>query len=480
MYQYERFSQFLKEAVDRTGLHNNEMIRSLGIDRSSYYQFLKGTRLPTKEQYQALKHFMLLPKEEIMQLDDVYFRSVLGENTWEDILNVREFVKMLSKASYPSGLGSENLISDIPETGGKNDRSTDRQTVRFLRGQKEVEAGIEEVLHEALQEKKLDYHMPVSADTFYILLRKLAVRAGKDMEVRQLAGLQGGRIADRKEAAGIFRGLLGFLSSRPDIYPECRYYYNAAGKISDSGLLYPWYIISGNIVLMISSDFCSGVFSCDEELAKAFSEQFGKAFSESVPLMKKYGALEQNLRAVREFLQGKKEVNYEAIPCTAMIATPQMIRKYVIPQAQEALIQHCEALQKDETMIDISSITGLKKFIETKRIPEIPEAFMRPVETEDLIWYMDNVLERLGSTLFIIDESRIPPVYDWDITIIEGYSVLIHQHNFDTIIVDEKNIVDIFTSFAQNISETPFVMDMEKARKELLDIRSELVLQLQQ
>ena len=46
-------------------------------------------------------------------------------------------------------------------------------------------------------------------------------------------------------------------------------------------------------------------------------------------------------------------------------------------------------------------------------------------------------------------------------------------------ILDEKNIVDMFTSFAVHIPETSYVLEEEKARKELLDIRSELAQQLQ-
>lgn len=472
MQQYQKFAQYLNQVITQAGLHKNEMIRNLGIDRSSYFQILKGNRLPTREQYQNLKQLLLLPKEENIVLDDLYYRAILGEDTWDNIRHVSGFIKVLSESEKPRPV---NAVSPVSFTM-QNSRP---EIIRFLQGREGVQAGIEEILYAALSEKKLDFFMPASADIFYDLLRQMIPRVTADCTIRQLTGLPGGRIADRTEAISVFQGLLAYLSARTNIHLECRYYYNSVSNISDIGLLYPWYVICGNNVLIISSDFRNAVFSKDTEFASAYSAQFEQAYGESTPMLKNYGLLEQNLRTIREFLKGKQEVNYEALPCIAMIATPDKIRKYVIPQAQEELIAHCEQLQRDETMIDISSFSGLRYFLKVRKIPEIPDAYMKEIDLQDLLWYTDILLERLGTTLHMIDETRIPAAYDWDITIIEDTSVLIHHHNFDTIIIDEKNIVDIFTSFAQHIAETPYIMDDEKARKELLDIRSELMMQLQ-
>lgn len=473
MNHYERFSQYLNMLIEQAGLHKNKMVRLLEIDRSSYFQILKGRRLPTKKQYRKLKELLFLPKEEKERLDDLYCRASFGEKTWEDILRVRTLIQVLCDNELKNQTdASGRKKADEYSTQSDMDYPSD---TRFLQGESAVRAGITEIFKRSGSTGTLDYFMPASANAFYELLNAHLAGAGHELHVRELSGLPGGRAADINEAQGVFNGLRTYLSLSSDISLECRYYYNSVSKISDIGLLYPWFIICGNCVLMLSADLLGAVITYDAEIVKAFSAQFEKAFSESTPLMRNYGSLEQNLGAIREFLKGRCEVNYEAIPCIAMIATPDMIRKYVIPQAQGELIAHCSTLQRDETMIDVSSISGLKRFLRERRIPEIPSEFMSRIETEDLIWYVDILLERLGETLFIIDESRISAAYDWDITIIEEYSVLIHHHNFDTIILDEKNLVDMFTSFAQNITETPFVMDTEKARKELLEIRSELV-----
>ncbi len=474
MKQYDRFARVLNTAITQSGLQKNEMIRILEIDRSSYFQFLKGNRLPTKEQYNMLKKILLLPKEDMVQMDEQYYRAVLGEDVWENIQQVRHCVGILAERHEIDAIRESIASSDE-----QNLPSDNGLLIRYLQSHDEVKKAVADILAEAITADGLDFYIPISADAFFDQMGRMMTKGGHRIRMRWLTGLRGGRIDDQKEAMSVFQGLLFFLSAQTDIHLECRYYYNSVSKVSDIGLLYPWYILTGKNVLMISQDFRKAVCVQDEQFAKAYADRFEQAFADSTPMLKNYGSLEQNLQAIREFLKGKREVNYEAIPCTAMIATPEMIRKYVIPQAQEALIAHCSALQRDETMIDVSSISGLGTFLKTRKIPEIPEAYMREVEPEDLIWYVDNLLKRLGSTLFIIDEDRILPAYDWDITIIEEYSVLIHHHNYETIIIDEKNIVDIFTSFARNILESPFVLDAEKARKELLKIRTGLVREIQ-
>lgn len=479
MKPYEKFAKYLGVLVEDAGLHKNEMIRNLGIDRSTYFQILRGDRLPTREQYQRLRRSLLLPKKEEDQLDDLYFRMVLGEDISDDIGHVWDLIRFLSEIEQDT-VSENGVLETSLEKLAKADVKPDVwESTRMLAGRQEVEVGIGKVLYEALSSAGLDFYMPSAADAFFGHLKQFLQLCRNELQVRQIVTFPGGRIGDKTEVAGILEKLLIFLSAGTNLHYACSYYYHAIDRDSDIGLLYPWYVICDNCILMVSADFRSALYSENETVIRAYRERFEQAFQEGTPLIRNYGALEQNLRAIKDFLQGN-EVNYEAIPCIAMIATPENIRKYVIPEAQELLIAHCTAMQQDEHMTDYASFSGVRRFFETGLIPEIPSAFMRPVDQEYYLVYLDILLERLGDTLFMIDESKIPAVHDWDITIVEEASVLIHRHNFDTIILDEKNIVDMFTAFARNLPQTAYIMDTEKARKELLDLRAEVMMELKQ
>ena len=63
------FSEFLSEIISKSGYSKNEIIRLCDIDRSSFYKFLNGSRIPTSEQFE-----MLCNKLQISNADEKELR----------------------------------------------------------------------------------------------------------------------------------------------------------------------------------------------------------------------------------------------------------------------------------------------------------------------------------------------------------------------------------------------------------------------
>ena len=48
------FAELLTEIISQSEISKNEMIRTCDIDRSSFFKFLSGQRIPTMEQFNRI------------------------------------------------------------------------------------------------------------------------------------------------------------------------------------------------------------------------------------------------------------------------------------------------------------------------------------------------------------------------------------------------------------------------------------------
>lgn len=63
-----------------------------------------------------------------------------------------------------------------------------------------------------------------------------------------------------------------------------RYYYDKVNARFNSFAVFPFFIIAGNVMLMISADFQSGYLIHDESLISAYKEEFDRIYDETKPL----------------------------------------------------------------------------------------------------------------------------------------------------------------------------------------------------
>lgn len=74
-----KFCELLELLIEKTGLSKNTILQESSIDRSTFYQILKGKRLPTYAQLARLSFALHLTKEEYHQLRMVYEQEKSGE-----------------------------------------------------------------------------------------------------------------------------------------------------------------------------------------------------------------------------------------------------------------------------------------------------------------------------------------------------------------------------------------------------------------
>ena len=73
------FSELLNQVITKSKVSKNELIRECDIDRSSFFKFLNGTRVPTNIQFSKVCRVLQLSPSDEKKLRTAYSSIVLGE-----------------------------------------------------------------------------------------------------------------------------------------------------------------------------------------------------------------------------------------------------------------------------------------------------------------------------------------------------------------------------------------------------------------
>ena len=85
-----KFSDQLSQAIKLSGKSKNQIIEESKINRSSFFQFLNGKRMPTKEHLAAILAALQLTPGEEEQLRKLYEIAEIGENIYESRVGCAE------------------------------------------------------------------------------------------------------------------------------------------------------------------------------------------------------------------------------------------------------------------------------------------------------------------------------------------------------------------------------------------------------
>ena len=448
------FTGLLNDYIDKVGVTNNNLIRMTGIDRSTFYKILSGKRQPTEEQFKAIICALSLPRLEEEALRREYVRETLGEEEWQNRQTIRKLLHVLAEpelevlcpveTSRPASVDFQNYTAQGPDPANQ-------MMLRFLQD----EFGKEY--------PRLSFFMPVDREQFYSVLRdQCTLHAGKQIQIRQLMQFPTGSTFSKCSILEYFEHLVYHLTRGPWDY-QAYFYYERALLPTGLGNLFPYYIIAGGKILMLNADFTRSMLLREPEIVSMYETAFEEALAASKPIRETIGYAEM-LMALE--MPGKK-ISFESIPCAAMVAKSDYTRKYIADGAFGDFIwNHCKRLQEENELLVFSTMGGLERFAQTGQVEEVPSALMAPMSVEDRIESFENLKAHIQKEYFIVDETVLPVSSNWMLTLYEDNTLYIYPRiatgDEQVICVQEKNIINAFTSFFRSLSKGPDVLGKEK------------------
>ena len=396
------FSEMLCSIMERDSVNGSKMAESLGMDRGVMAKYKNGKRLPEKQIIvERMADYLMLPINDRKQFIEVYKKS-LNPDTYARRKAVLDFIRLfqdpndrLPKAQFEYNPGDLTGASSIASVRGvlsvrsvikrimSNEGGRRNAQVRML-----VDASNNElmnVISMVLSEfPEMVVHHVVQVDKFYLSEEKKAINS---LQVLSLILNQ------------------CFVSSNYHSYVE---YTNP--EVQGFSPLFQSIIITSEYCLAFNSDLTKGILCKEKEVVDMQQEMFDEKMSGCMPYLvcendpykimalhsesiyskdrerEKNDLSEKSDKVRLDKKDGRGFVLYSSLPCILPQLSFDMVQNYInkdIENWKDLLelfnkyrIDVGNMLKQDNALM-IMSVTGIKEFLETGVIDELPPRYYK-------------------------------------------------------------------------------------------------------
>lgn len=512
----KEFSVLLDEMLKQLPYSKNDVIIRTGINRSTFYQFLNGKRFPTAKHMAAILGKAGFSEEDKKILEDAWGKAGTQVEMYSALQSMLSCMDAICAAESLQKEKPGGVKAAVPGSGTAEDLPPEKCTAALpgdtagseipsasphltaASGSIAVLSMIRDFIRGAASSG--------SRSHINAFLPQRVLRALVQSPQEYFSSFRGRLICQFPDEAG--KGTIFAAEAFREVLPlvmdtECSVYayYDSSDLAQQTGLLYPYYVIGEGSVLFVSASADRALECADPSIA----QEWENAFSRMLPLAQEItlrgstlrdiheGVLkalvsaalcegpaeagkacpdaEENGYVLKEQQQAQYEEQYESrrlyilaqAPCMSMMATEELIRRFVPEEARQGMFAYCRTVQNTGT-VEVVSAEGLRMLAATGEMEEW--GVRAAVSKEELYAIFARLKMRLGKTLFIADNSRIAIPEKWVLYLIpEDSMTLIPQRMKSAVIsVSEPNIRGAFFSSVQN-SLDYFVLKQDNARR---------------
>ena len=368
----------LAELLGQADVSKNTIIRKTGIDRSTFYQILRGTRVATEEQLQKICYFIHADEDYYTKLIDCYEQERAGDKA-EQRRCVRTFIEALS------------------EDGCEPDEKAEEIFSRFVHREKEV------------GNARFDMFLPSNSactTKLYRAIKEQLIAKG-EAELHQIIAEDDGKEETVEESFHRLTEWITYLRSQMAKFHAYRLPVSMAGLRTNA---FPFYIVGEKTLIVVSFDEKQMVVSTDPSVVKAYRENFKDVLKEAAEV----ASTQTNTEKVHSFLlqmwqnAGEDRV-YVLTPKPRMwlYADDEMISRYLEDPFYVRYGQAYRSLNIQEFTLQ----SGVDSFCRDG-LTVASGGEIRLAETD--IGFIQNMIDsRRDSELLILDEDRIHLSQDW-------------------------------------------------------------------
>lgn len=479
------FHSLLNSIIDSQSVTKNSLINETGIDRSSFYQILSGKRIPTKDQITSIIRQLDISATDEMALYDAFYLERLGETNYhylkftEKCLNVIGASGVDAKASSRQILPlSQELKNKLPDNPIDTDQSQATTGTILYHSTDEIICGLTKFLIHA--SKKENNHLQVSLPFDLSSRIKLfssiqsLITSGKfqNATISQILHFQTKNPNDITEKLDGFATLLESILTKGTNITYNIYYYSNEQKVSkNSGVLFPFYIITDDASLLLNADANKGCLLTDPSLIGFMCKEFDSVFDHAKPFLSSFSQKELPQFQARS-IPAEEVIFIQKHPGACLMVTDDLVEKYVPEEFKETLKQHFHFMQQMNASEGIT-LDGIREFARNHVISE--SGFYVEANTADIINALEQLIARLDRNLFVLDTEKIPVSDNWAFLLYpDQYALLVPNKELDFIIcVSDPDIIQALTYTFHSVDFNDFILDKKYVKHELQKLISE-------
>ena len=479
------FHSLLNSIIDSQSVTKNSLINETGIDRSSFYQILSGKRIPTKDQITSIIRQLDISAADEMALYDAFYLERLGETNYHYLKFTEKCLRVIGSPYIDANASnnqtpscSQELQNKLPDNPIDTDQSQAATGTILYHSTDEIICGLTKFLIHA--SKKENNHLQVSLPFDLSPRIKLfsnihsLITSGKfqNATISQILHFQTKNPNDITEKLDGFASLLeSFLTKGTNITYNIYYYSNEQKVSKNSGVLFPFYIITDDASLLLNADANKGCLLTDPSLIGLMREEFASVFDHAKPFLSSFSQKELPQFQARS-IPAEEVIFIQKHPGACLMVTDDLVEKYVPEEFKETLKQHFHFMQQMNASEGIT-LDGIREFARNHVISE--SGFYVEANTSDIINALEQLEARLDRNLFVLDTEKIPVSDNWAFLLYtDQYALLVPNKELDFIIcVSDPDIIHALTYTFHSVDFEDYVLDNTLVRNEIQKLISE-------
>ena len=413
------FSELLSEIISQSGISKNEIIRACDIDRSSFFKFLNGSRIPTNEQLNKICSKLQFSASEEKALRLEYARVTIGERK---VLAHQKIAQLLWKME-------ETENSKTIEKKSNYCTETEVAETTINGKAKVIELLVNTIIQELAEGAgrcEINIFLPSEADEILDwIVSFISGEQGDCIKFRHLIELPArNNQADQMVIDRLKFALLCTLVN-PSAYSG--YYYYSGDSISSSlGVFYAYSLVAEHRVVLMNERMDKAIVITEQESCKDYKSHFLSALNCAHPIMKKVDCQ----RAAEE------------LSCPV-------------------LYLYGSRVGSEQTDINNSvryiSLAGIKKIAGVGNLPN--ESGSKTVNSNERVRKLNEIRNEIGTHVFIIDERNIPPAKTWCAALSGKDKLIFYKADSEYFfIITEPEVVQAFYRFMSELPDSGYLL----------------------
>ena len=386
------FTEYLTQLIEARKLSKNKLIRETGIDRSSFFQFLKGSRKPTGSQLTKIALAAGFNTEERSLLHELYVTEKYGEQTCLTWKTIRENLAKLDTMSpgEPKDTPVTRYLKQICGTADSD--SPESGPLCF------------------------DVFIPISyfvgADISSVLASLTGMFAGTVSVRVILVNFSDQDLPEQQLVEVCLQSIL--LSKDPRLDLKL-YHYQGRYQRTDIPLIgYPFFILGSQSILMIN-DLNDQYTVLEDE---GFLRQYADSFQGFLKKCRQLSYRNRDALSYAQYLQqalgySDSELLYtvEFLPCVFTVSPLDMVEKYTPPVFKGFARQYVSFCQGAIHMKQYFSPEGFDTF-RREHMLYIAGGNIQ-LDQEDTETLCSLIIDKLGPQYVCLDSSRFRTSEEW-------------------------------------------------------------------
>ena len=409
------FSTLLTNHITNKNIKTPLLAQYCNMDRSNMYKLLKGKRNPASEDtVHKISDYIRLTPLERRELLEAYKITLIGPDTFYRRRDVQEFIQYFTEKlpEFPS------IYTDFSSTLFPSEHSDSI----FLSGKHQIDTTLQCVLSAEAQKSSGHLKLIFQPEHNYMDILISTTKNQPSLTVEHIICLNNNSAitAEKRDYN------LSCLKKMIPIYTSCScrytpyYYYDSILTRDSIFTLFSSAVITSDYVLAFSPELESGILYDNKQIQKQFHILFKQLKSETKPLVYIPDSIFSQLDYFKRLNIGKNSgFSFQKEPCLIPLLPAFFPEKYIarnlpnrdlfISVAREYISQRAVDF-KNGLITFFFTENGLRHFLSTGHISELPNSFYEPVDFKDRYLVLHNLISACQEMNYIMLRPESPIV----------------------------------------------------------------------